>query len=55
MTLTLRQRTGNKTQDPGAQARVRAVDRVRLVNMPSSPRQGAPATPTGPVDPEDVP
>ena len=55
VTLTLRQRTGNKTQDPGAQARVRAADRVRLVSMPSSPRQGAPATPTGPTDPEAAP
>ena len=55
VTLTLRKRAGSKTQQPGAQARVRAADRVRLVNMPSSPRQGAPATPTGPTDPEGTP
>ena len=55
VTLTLRQRTGNKTQDPGAQARVRAADRVRLVSMPASPRQGTPATPTGPTDPGAAP
>ena len=42
VTLTLRRRTGNKSQNPGEQARVRAVDRVRLVSMPSSPRQGGP-------------
>ncbi|MBS0193316.1 MAG: NADH-quinone oxidoreductase subunit J [Proteobacteria bacterium] len=31
--LTLRRRTGIKTQDPSAQVRVRAADRVRLVKM----------------------
>ena len=45
VTLTLRKRSGNKTQDPGAQARVRAADRVRLVSMAASPRQGAPSRP----------
>ena len=45
VTLTLRKRSGNKTQDPGAQARVRAADRVRLVSMAASPRQGAPSGP----------
>ena len=55
VTLTLRKRSGNKTQDPGAQARVRAADRVRLVSMPASPRQGTPATPTGPTDPGAAP
>ena len=55
VTLTLRRRTGNKSQNPGEQARVRAVDRVRLVSMPSSPRQGTPATPTGPTDTEGTP
>ena len=31
--LTLRRRTGVKSQDPAAQVRVRAADRVRLVKM----------------------
>ncbi len=31
--LTLRVRTGNKTQNPGKQAAVRAADRLRLVKM----------------------
>ena len=31
--LTLRKRTGIKTQDPAEQSRVRAADRVRLVKM----------------------
>lgn len=34
--LTLRHRTGVRTQNPSAQAAVRAVDRVRLVNLPSA-------------------
>lgn len=55
VTLTLRQRTGNKTQDPAAQARVRPADRVRLVSMPASPRQGAPARPAVPGDQEGAP
>ena len=33
VTLTLRRREGAKHQNPGAQARVRAGDRVRLVKM----------------------
>ena len=35
VTLTLRRREGTKHQNPGAQARVRAADRVRLVSMPA--------------------
>ena len=55
VTLTLRKRTAVKSQDPGAQSSVRARNRVRLVELPSSPRRGAgspdlPATPT-----EDAP
>jgi len=33
--LTLRKRTGTKTQDPSAQTRVKASDRVRIVKMSS--------------------
>lgn len=33
--LTLRRRTDVRRNDPGAQVRVRAKDRVRLVNMPA--------------------
>ena len=33
VTLTLRKREGTKHQNPGAQSRVRAADRVRLVKM----------------------
>jgi NADH-quinone oxidoreductase subunit J len=39
--LTLRRREGVKSQDPGAQVRVRREDRVRLVKVPPSPRPGA--------------
>lgn len=48
VTLTLRHRTGVKTQDPSAQSRVRATDRVRLVKM-------APERPLPPAFPEDAP
>src|SRR5690606_6855157 len=41
VTLTLRKRPATKSQDPGAQSRVRARDRVRLVGMAASPRAGA--------------
>ena len=34
--LTLRRRSGVKHQDPSAQARVRASDRLRMVKMPAS-------------------
>ncbi|HZH43961.1 MAG TPA: NADH-quinone oxidoreductase subunit J [Lysobacter sp.] len=40
--LTLRRRVGVKHQDPGAQARVRAADRVRMVKM--DPVKPVPAT-----------
>ena len=33
--LTLRKRTGIKTQDPGEQSRVKARDRIRMVQMPA--------------------
>ncbi|HEY1138242.1 MAG TPA: NADH-quinone oxidoreductase subunit J [Xanthomonadaceae bacterium] len=33
--LTLRRRTGVKTQNPAEQSRVRAQDRIRLVSMPA--------------------
>jgi NADH-quinone oxidoreductase subunit J len=37
--LTLRQRPDTKYQVPGDQVRVRREDRVRMVDMPSEPRQ----------------
>lgn len=40
--LTLRKRTGTKTQDPSAQTRVKASDRVRIVKM-SAVKPVAPA------------
>ena len=33
--ITLRRRTGNKTQNPAEQSRVRAGDRLRMVSMPA--------------------
>ncbi|HET6395514.1 MAG TPA: NADH-quinone oxidoreductase subunit J [Pseudoxanthomonas sp.] len=42
--LTLRKRTGIKTQNPAEQSRVRAQDRLRLVSMPAEkPAAAAPA------------
>lgn len=38
--LTMRQRTGLKQQDVGAQVAVRAKDRVRIVKMASVPQDG---------------
>ena len=38
--LTLRRRTGTKTQDPARQVLVRREDRVRLVKMKAEPRAG---------------
>jgi NADH-quinone oxidoreductase subunit J len=38
--LTLRRRTGTKTQDPSRQVLVRREDRVRLVKMKAEPRSG---------------
>ena len=40
--LTLRRRTGNKSQNPGEQTRVKASDRLRMVSMPAE--KPAPAT-----------
>ena len=37
--LTHRTRKKTKHQDPGAQVKVRREDRVRLVNLPSEPRE----------------
>lgn len=42
--LTLRRRPGARHQDPSAQARVRAVDRLRMVRMPA---EVPPAKPAG--------
>ena len=38
VTLTLRRRPGTKHQNPGAQTRVRAADRLRMVSMPAEKR-----------------
>ena len=43
--LTLRRRTGNKTQNPSEQTRVKASDRLRMVSMPAE----KPAPPTAPA------
>ncbi|HEV7271097.1 NADH-quinone oxidoreductase subunit J [Pseudoxanthomonas sp.] len=49
--LTLRKRTGIKTQDPGEQSRVNARDRLRMVSMPAEkPVRETPAS--APVDGE---
>ena len=39
--LTMRRRTGVKTQDPSRQVEVRREDRIRIVQMPSEPRERA--------------
>jgi NADH-quinone oxidoreductase subunit J len=39
--LTLRRRSGVKQQDPAAQSRVRAQDRIRMVSMPAEGRAAA--------------
>lgn len=41
--LTLRRRPGVKQQDPAAQSRVRAQDRIRMVSMPAEGRAPAAA------------
>ncbi|KAF1691670.1 NADH-quinone oxidoreductase subunit J [Pseudoxanthomonas koreensis] len=41
--ITLRKRTGIKTQNPSAQSRVKASDRLRMVSMPAE--KPAPAAP----------
>ena len=43
--LTLRRRTGTKSQNPGEQTRVKASDRLRMVSMPAE----KPAPPTAPA------
>ena len=43
--LTLRRRTGNKSQNPSEQTRVKASDRLRMVSMPAE----KPAPPTAPA------
>ena len=37
--LTMRRRTGLKTQDPSRQVQVRREDRIRIVQMPAEPRE----------------
>jgi NADH-quinone oxidoreductase subunit J len=49
--LTLRRREGTKSQNPGDQVRVRAVDRVRVVKMAAT----KPATDPKPATPEKAP
>jgi NADH-quinone oxidoreductase subunit J len=44
--LTLRKRTGTKTQNPSEQARVRAGDRLRIVKM-AAEKPAAPASDAG--------
>jgi len=47
VTLTLRHRTGTRYQSPGAQVRVRAADRMRLVKMDATrPPAEEPAPPS---------
>ena len=42
--LTMRRRTGVKTQDPSRQVEVRREDRIRIVKMPAEPRERADRT-----------
>ncbi|MBL8254966.1 MAG: NADH-quinone oxidoreductase subunit J [Pseudoxanthomonas mexicana] len=52
--LTLRKRTGIKTQDPAEQSRVKAADRIRMVSMPAEkPVRETPAS--APVEGEGKP
>jgi NADH-quinone oxidoreductase subunit J len=46
--LTLRRRVGARHQDPMAQARVKASDRLRMVKMASAPRPAARDASSGP-------
>jgi NADH-quinone oxidoreductase subunit J len=57
VTLTLRQREGARKQNPGDQSRVRAADRMRLVDMPSERRidTGARQAPDQSVEGEGSP
>jgi NADH-quinone oxidoreductase subunit J len=45
--LTLRGRKDAKTQDPAAQVRVKARDRLRIISMDAEPRPGAKAATEG--------
>jgi NADH-quinone oxidoreductase subunit J len=47
--LTLRGRKDAKTQDPAAQVRVKARDRLRIISMDAEPRPGATAATEGEV------
>ena len=53
--LTLRKRTGIKTQNPAEQSRVKAADRLRIVKMdvekPAPAVAPPPTTATGPTNP----
>ena len=51
VTLTLRRRTGNKSQKPAEQARVKASDRLRMVSMPAE----KPEPPVSAAQPEVQP
>ena len=42
--LTMRRRTGVKTQDPSWQVAVRREDRIRIVQMPAEPRDRSDAS-----------
>ena len=42
--LTMRRRTGLKTQDPARQVAVRREDRIRIVEMPAEPRERSDAS-----------
>ncbi len=47
--LTLRRRPGARHQDPAAQSRVKASDRLRMISMPAEVRdRGRPAPPVAP-------
>ena len=48
ISLTLRKRRDVKYNDPGAAVRVRASERVRLVNLPSQDAVNAKAVDTNP-------
>ncbi len=54
--LTLRKRTGSKSQDPGEQSRTRAGDRLRIVEVaveqPVRETLVVPPPPAEPADPE---
>ena len=51
--LTLRRRGGTKHQNPSAQSRVKAADRIRMVKMPAESRQAA--SPNGSAEGEGTP